>query len=211
MSAPSFMPRAKNIAAGLRPRRAVRVLALVALTAGTIASAETVKGSGNHRWDIAVSGGISNPAGVIGLESDLRFTPFFSVGVAGGIGTWGPRLSPQFRVYPFGADWQNLGVFVETGLSVNLGGQAEIADGSTTTLVVRAPTPALNISMGLRRHFGEHLFGIVRAGWEVAPGPVATNYTVVGGATLSPTAQAVLNGSRPGGVILGASFGYSFL
>src|SRR4051812_11160914 len=196
MSAPSFMPRAKNIAAGLRPRRAVRVLALVALTAGTIASAQTVKGSGNHRFDIAVSGGINNPAGVIGLESDLRFTPFFSVGVAGGIGTWGPRLSPQFRVYPFGADWGNLGVFVETGLSVNLGGRAEVSDGSTF-LVTRAPTPALNISMGLRRHFGERLFGMVRAGWGVAPGLAATNYTVVGGATLSPAAQAVLNGSQP--------------
>jgi hypothetical protein len=211
MPAPSFMPRARNIAAWLRPRRAVRVLALVTLAAGAIAPAQTVKGSGNHRWDIAVSGGINNPAGTIGLESDLRFTPFFSVGVAGGIGTWGPRLSPQFRVYPFGADWQNLGVFVETGLSVNLGGQAEIADGSTTTLVVRAPTPALNISMGLRRHFGERLFGIVRAGWEVAPRLAATNYTVVGGATLSPAAQAALNGLQPGGVILGASFGYSFL
>ena len=207
MSAPSFMPRA----AGLRPRRAVRVLALVTLTAGAIASAQTVKGSGNHRFDIAVSGGINNPAGVIGLESELRFTPFFSVEVAGGVGTWGPRLSPQFRVYPFGADGWNLGVFVETGLSVNLGGQAEISDGSTKTLVVRNPAPALNVSMGLRRHFGEHLFGTVRAGWEVAPGPAATNYTVVGGATLSPTAQAVLNGSQPGGVILGASFGYSFL
>jgi hypothetical protein len=198
MSAPSSMPRA------------ARVLALVTLTAGTIASAQTVKGAGNHRFDIAVSGGINNPAGVIGLESDLRFTPFFSVGVAGGIGTWGPRLSPQFRVYPFGADWWNLGVFVETGLSVNLGGQAAVSDGSTF-LVVRAPTPALNISMGLRRHFGEHLFGIVRAGWGVAPGLAATNYTVVGGATLSPTAQAVLNGLQPDGVILGASFGYSFL
>jgi hypothetical protein len=211
MSAPSFMPRTKTIAAELRPRRAVRVLALVTLTAGTIASAQTVERSGNHRWDIAVSGGINNPAGIIGLESDLRFTPFFSVGVAGGIGTWGPRLSPQFRVYPFGADWWNLGVFVETGLSVNLGGQAEIADGSTTTLVVRTPTPALNISVGLRRHFGERLFGIVRAGWGVAPRGVATNYTVVGGTPLSPTAQAVLNGSQPGGVLLGASFGYSFL
>jgi hypothetical protein len=182
MSAPSFMPRAKDI---------LRALALVTLTAGTIASAQTAKGSGNYRWDIAVSGGISNPAGVIGLESDLRFTPYFSVGVAGGIGTWGPRLSPQFRVYPFGADWRNLGVFVETGLSVNLGGQTTITDGSTTTLVTRNPTPALNISMGLRRHFGERLFGMVRAGWEVAPG--------------------LVNGSRPGGVILGASFGYSFL
>lgn len=211
MSAPSFTPRAKDIAAGLRPRRAARLLALVTLAAGAVASAQTVKGSGGHRWDIAVSGGVNNPAGVIGLESDLRFTPFFSVGVAGGIGTWGPRMSPQFRVYPFGADWRNLGVFVETGLSVNLGGQAEIGDGSTTNLVVRAPTPAVNISMGLRRHFGEHLFGIVRAGWGVAPRLVATNYTVVGGAPLSPTAQAVLNGLRPGGVILGASFGYSFL
>src|SRR6476659_5061164 len=143
MSAPSFMPRA------------VRVLALVALTADTIASAQTVKGSGYHRWDIAVSGGVNNPAGVIGLESDLRFTPFFSVAIAGGVGTWGPRLSPQFRVYPFGADWLNVGVFVEAGLSVNLGGQVEIGDGSTTFLVARAPTPALNISMGLRRHFGD--------------------------------------------------------
>jgi len=195
MSAPSFMPRA-------------RVLALVTLAAGTVASAQTVKG---HRWDIAVSGGINNPAGVIGLESDLRFTPFFSVGVAGGVGTWGPRLSPQFRVYPFGADWLNLGVFVETGLSVSLGGQVEIGDGRTTNLVARTPTAALNVSMGLRRHFGEHLFGMVRAGWEVAPRVAATNYTVVGGATLSPAAQAVLNGSQPGGVILGASFGYSFL
>lgn len=198
MSAPSSMPRA------------VRTLALVTLTAGAIASAQTVKGPGHPRFDIAVSGGINNPAGIIGLESDLRFSPFFSVGVAGGIGTWGPRLSPQFRVYPFGADWWNLGVFVETGLSVNLGGQAEITDGSPV-LVVKAPTPALNISMGLRRHFGERLFGIVRAGWGVAPRAAATNYTVVGGATLSPAAQAVLNGSQPDGVILGASFGYSFL
>jgi len=198
MSAPSFTPRA-------------RVLALVALTAGTTASAQTVKGAGNHRWDIAVSGGINNPAGVVGLEADLRFTPFFSVGVAGGVGTWGPRLSPQFRVYPFGSDWWNLGVFVETGLSVSLGGQVEIGDGRTTNLVARNPTAALNVSMGLRRHFGERLFGLVRAGWEVAPRQAATNYTVVGGATLSPAAQAVLNGTQPGGVILGASFGYSFL
>jgi hypothetical protein len=93
---------------------------------------------------------------------------------------------------------------------VNLGGQAEIADGSTTTRVIRTPTPTLNISMGLRRHFGGHLFGIVRAGWGAAPRLVATNYTVVEGATLSPAAQAVLNGSQPDGVILGASFGYSF-
>jgi hypothetical protein len=202
MSAPSFMPDAT---------RAARLVAIVALTAGTMAAAQTPEASRNHPWDFAVSGGINNPAGTVGLESDLRFTPYFSVGIAGGLGSWGPRLSPQFRVYPFGADWRNLGLFVETGLSVNLGGQVEIGDGSTTSLLIRTPTVALNISTGIRQHFGEHLFALLRMGWQVAPRAAATNYTVVGGAALSPTAQAVVLGSQPGGVILGGSFGYSFL
>src|SRR5690606_12874897 len=75
------------------------------------------------RIDLGVTGGINNPGGIYGLEGSYRILDHLSVGVAGGNGAWGLRLSPLVRAYPFGAS--NYGLFVETGASFNLGGSFE--------------------------------------------------------------------------------------
>ena len=90
------------------------------------------------RLDIGTSTGLNNPAGMYGIETDFRLLDRVSVGILGGNGAWGIRLTPQARLYPFGVS--RAGLFLEAGMSLNFGGMTYLESGDYR-LVFHPPSP----------------------------------------------------------------------
>jgi hypothetical protein len=177
--------------------------------AGSIATPAVLEFQGPARWDIGLSGGFNNPAGVYGVETSFRFIDHLSVGAAAGNGAWGIRVSPLARVYPLGAS--RLGLFLEGGASFNLGGTADLkTNGQVVQQAEMRFTPVVDAALGYRFSLGRHGWIALRAGYGIKLGG-NDNYGVVGGGAVNPLLGTVLELAQPGGFMGGLSAGFSIL
>jgi hypothetical protein len=161
-----------------------------------------------HRLDVGVTLGFNNPGGIYGGEADFRLVDRFSVGLAAGQGAWGLRITPQVRLYPFRIT--NAGLFLESGLSLNLGGKATTTvNGSVVQEADMALTPVANVSLGYR--FSPYSWGwsALRVGYGFRL--KGDNYTLRDDSILDPLMETLLAASQPGGFLIGVSGGFSAL
>jgi hypothetical protein len=163
------------------------------------------------RMDLGVSGGWNNPGGVVGVEGEFRLNDYVGVGGGAGIGAWGARLTPQARLYPLGASARGVPIFIELGLAMNTGGKATFTENGTSYNVQQSLTPTVNGSFGMRKDIWTSAFVVFRVGYALSLSSPLTNYSVENGATLPTLSQAALTVAQPGGLILGAALGWSFL
>jgi hypothetical protein len=111
--------------------------------------------------DFGVATGFNNPSGFFGVETHLLLNEHVGVGVLGGFGAWGFRLTPQARLYPFNAS--EVGLFLEGGLSLNLGGREGFPPKDPVTLGL---TPTATTALGYRFPILDGQgWGLLRAGW----------------------------------------------
>lgn len=166
------------------------------------------KGAEMHRLDVGLTMGFNNPGGIYGAETDFRLIDRFSVGLAGGRGAWGIRITPQVRLYPFRIT--TAGLFLESGLSLNLGGKAAVSvDGTVVQEADRAFTPVANVGIGYRSAPYEWGWSAIRVGYGFRL--KKDNYTLRDATVLDPLMETLLAASQPGGFLIGISGGFSAL
>lgn len=184
--------------------------ALPAQGAPLPAETAATRSSGMPRLDIGVTTGFNNPGGIYGAEVDFRLFNRLSLGLAAGSGAWGPRLTPQVRLYPFGVD--TAGLFLEGGAALNLGGTATAeSNGQVVQEADMAFTPVVNASLGYRFSWGRNAWSALRVGYGFRLNNEQA-YTLRGGATLvDPLMETLLEASEPGGFLVGLSAGFSIL
>jgi len=164
-------------------------------------------------FDLGVSSGYNNPAGMLGLEGEYRLYDFLGVGLEGGLGLWGLRFSPVVHGYPFGA--ANLGLFGELALSLNTGGHGTQTIGTTTTDFDKQWAPTVSVAVGLRRQWLTYFWTTVKLGyqWKLTG---ANDYAVTGGGAAPQELINAMDFARPGagmfgGWVLGMSAGIAIL
>jgi hypothetical protein len=156
------------------------------------------------KLDIGVASGFNNPSGIYGFETNYRFMDHVGVGLLGGNGAWGLRLTPQVRLYPFGVS--NSGLFLEGGLSLNLGGESFIEVNGERQTVDQLFTPVVTTALGYRIPFVENkAWFLLRAGWGFRL--AQDNIRVQGGGELNPLLGAALTLSQHEGFLFGAAIG----
>lgn len=157
------------------------------------------------RLDVMVQGGLTTPAGFIGAR--LGVNPFGYVGltVAGGYSSWGPRVSPGLRVYPFGLDL--LGLYVEIDAMVSLGEGATVTRAGQAVAVQLKSTLSLAPVMGFRQQVWKWLSADLFLGWAF---PFANGNVVRDdGAPVDRALLDALEGRQPGGLVAGVALGAS--
>jgi hypothetical protein len=173
-----------------------------------ISPEESPRGKGVHRLDVGVSSGFNNPGGIYGVEADFRLIDRISVGLAAGSGAWGMRITPQARLYPFGIS--SAGLFLESGLSLNLGGKATAtSNGEVIQEADMAFAPVVNLSLGYRVGIRQWGWWAIRFGYGFRLND--SSYTLRDSTALDPLLETVLSASKPGGFLLGVSGGFSAL
>jgi hypothetical protein len=132
----------------------------------------------HHPLGISLAGGWNMPGGLLGAELDYRFSDRIAAGVAGGLGSWGPRLSVFGRLY-FGVvsftPRSNLGEwFLEPSVSCNFGMRYEIieppgplqgAHPVPVAFIERMPTFAVAAAIGWAITLEERFFFAWRLGF----------------------------------------------
>ncbi len=166
------------------------------------------------RFDLGGSFGYNNPAGMLGFETEYRVSEYLGLGLHGGLGGWGMRLSPVVHAYPFGAS--HLGLYAEAAFSMNMGGPASVQINDLETQLELDWAPAVNVSVGYRRQWYSHFWTSLKLGYQWKLGGNDDYRVTEGGAPLTPPQQTMLNLVRPGagllgGFVLGASAGIAFL
>ena len=164
-----------------------------------------------HSLDVGGSFGFNNAGGLgfftgFGLQSDLRLVDFVSVGAGVGGGLWGARFTAHSRVYPLGV---SRSFFIQGALSHNLGNTVDLEDRGVELRVERHAVSTANASLGYRRDLGSRGWLAFEAGWAFRLGDA--EYTTNGVRELTHSESQVLRFSRPGGLILGISGGFSVL
>lgn len=161
-----------------------------------------------HRLDVGVTMGFNNPGGIYGVETDFRVIDRFSVGVAGGRGAWGIRITPQVRLYPLRIT--KAGLFLESGLSLNLGDRATVSvNGNVVQEADMAFTPVANVGLGYRFTPYDWGWSAIRVGYGFRL--KKDNYTLRDATVLDPLMETLLAASQPGGFLVGISGGFSAL
>ncbi len=160
------------------------------------------------RLDIGGTTGINNPGGFYGAEAQYRLVDQLALGVAGGSGAWGPRVTPEVRYYPFGAS--RVGFFLESGLSFNFGGRSDLkVNGVVTESANLLMTPVVNAALGYRFSFGQRGWLALRVGYGFSLR--SDNVTTDTGAPPSSLLKVGIDLSQPGGLMAGLSAGFSIL
>lgn len=152
--------------------------------------------------DLGIGVGFNAPAGAVGLELEWRPFSGLGVGLHGGVGAWGKRLSPILRVYPMGA---RHGLFLEGAISVNEGGTSELLGFYRTVRLEQTETATL--ALGLRQTHSQNLFTSVKAGYQ-------WNTRLDGGysasTSLDSSERFLFDMLQPGGLVVAATIGVSF-
>jgi hypothetical protein len=203
--------------------RAAAALLFASLSLSTLAHAgEHVPSGGpgsvldtpshGHRLDVGGSFGFNNAGGLgyfngFGLAADLRVVDFLSVGAGVGRGLWGSRFTAHSRVYPLGV---SRSFFLQGALAHNRGRESWLGeeDEVDVRVILSAATTA-NASLGYRKDMGARGWLAFEAGWAFRLDPA--RYYTRGERELTDTEEQVLRFSRPGGVVLGISGGFSVL
>jgi hypothetical protein len=158
-----------------------------------------------YNVNIGVSAGIDNPAGIVGLEAEYRIHQYFSAGIAGGIGLWGPRISPNAKLeYQFN---DATGIFLEAALSINTGGEGYTEENGQRQEFKMLMTPTASVSFGGRvRAWGPFWTG-ARVGINM---PLRKdNVEIVGGGAPTSLTQGVTDLAQPGGIVAAVTAGFS--
>lgn len=160
-------------------------------------------------FDLGVTAGFNNPGGIVGGTLEHRLVDFFALGLAGGPGLWGFRLTPSARLYPFGV--HRTALFLEGGLAFNFGGAIPETvtrpSGVTRTVIQQELEPAAHLALGLRRAWLRYFFTSVEIGWQFNLRPGA--FHAVDNGPLDGFATASMLLSQPGGFLIGVSAGIS--
>jgi hypothetical protein len=157
--------------------------------------------------DVGLSTGWNAPAGVYGLEAEYRLLDYVSAGVGVGSASWGYKVTPQLRLYPFTAD---LGLFAELGASINLGSESEASENGNTQLIVQDTVTTLNGALGWRIDFANRWGWIaLRAGYSYSLSD--TPYHAKDGSEVAGFAKTVMDAITPGGPTFGIAGGVAFM
>jgi hypothetical protein len=157
------------------------------------------------RVGLSVQGGLNTPAGIIGAELELHACQYFSFSFAAGYGTWGGRVSPGVRIYPFGV--RRLGLFVDGLISLSTGGVATVTHDGTQEKASLLFTPGGMVNLGFRQVLLGALEANVLLGFSSRFS--ANNVRSRDGVTTEGLVRA-LEPRQPQGLVAGASLGGSF-
>jgi hypothetical protein len=158
------------------------------------------------RFDVSVMGGVGTPAGFIGGRA--AFNPFGYVGLtfAAGYSSWGPRVAPGVRVYPWGLDL--VGLYAELDALISLGEGASVTVAGQTVAVQLKSTLSVAPMLGYRQQLRDWLVADVFLGWS---GRLASeNVARDDGAAVERPLRDALDGRQPQGFLAGVSLGASF-
>ncbi|MEW5738554.1 MAG: hypothetical protein AB1938_06485 [Myxococcota bacterium] len=158
------------------------------------------------RLDVVAMGGLSTPAGYVGARIGLN--PFNYVGLtfAAGYSSWGPRVSPGARVYPFGLDL--LGLYGELDAFVSLGQGATVSQPTGDVAVQLKSTLSVAPMVGYRQQLLKWLVAEVFLGWAFRL--ASENVTRDDGQPVDAALLDAVEGRQPQGFIAGVALGASF-
>jgi hypothetical protein len=166
-----------------------------------------------HRLDVGGSFGFNNAGGFgyftgFGLAADMRLVDFLSVGAGVGGGLWGLRLTAHSRVYPLGV---SRSFFLQGALAHNLGRNNWVGgeEDEGDVYVRRSDVSTANASLGWRQDLGSRGWLAFEAGWAFRLD--TPRYQAGNQRPLTEMEQQALRFSRPGGLVLGISGGFSVL
>ncbi len=157
--------------------------------------------------DVGGGLGFNAPGGALGLELLIRPNDFLGFGVHGGVGMWGNRISPVVHLYPFGVT--NFGLYAEGAFSFNTGGDTTLRVGGVDQPVRMHFTPAVSAAIGYRRPWATWFWTSVKVGYQ-ANLQFGEKYRSLDGVELNSNTQTSLTFMSPGGLVVGASAGFSF-
>jgi hypothetical protein len=159
------------------------------------------------RLDVGLATGFNSPSGTLGLETHVRLNDYVGVGVVGGVGAWGPRITPQVRLYPMSIS--TAGLFLEGGLSLNLGTDNYTGVDSTDGAIIQELTPTVTTGLGYRFPFMDNkAWGLLRLGYAFRLRQ--DNIRLGDGSPVPSGVDLVLEFSQHQGLLIGAGFGLAF-
>nr|HEX4318324.1 hypothetical protein [Kofleriaceae bacterium] len=158
------------------------------------------------RVNVSAAVGYNGPAGAIGVDVDYRVTHHIAVGLAGGVGAWGPRVTPNAKLqyhFPGGE------VFLEGGVGLNFGGHiTDTLDGVDHSYQAGF-VPTADLAIGFRKRvWVPWLWTGLQIGTSFAL--MQNRFTVdhAGDAQSMTDAQALYPGVPP--ILIAFSSGFSF-
>lgn len=158
------------------------------------------------RFDVSAEGGLNTPTGFIGGRIVLNPFGYIGLSFAAGYSSWGPRVAPGVRVYPFGLDL--LGLYAEMDAFISLGEGATVTLAGQPVPVQLKSTLSMAPMLGYRQQLLKWLVADVFLGWgfRLASDNVARD----DGAVVERALLNTLDGRQPQGFIAGVSLGASF-
>jgi hypothetical protein len=160
---------------------------------------------------LGISGGVDNPAGIIGFNLDVPIVPNFSLGAGVGPTLWGQRvfaeargyLKPCHRGLAFGA-----GFSYNTGLKSKTVDVQDAAgnqiDGSIELKPVKNAFASAYYFFNLGRRSRFYLQG----GYSYCLDGTGNYSIVTPGFTIDPDVKTVMDALQPGGVVFGLGFSF---
>jgi hypothetical protein len=158
------------------------------------------------RLDVVATGGLSTPAGYVGAR--IGVNPFNYVGLtfAAGSSSWGARVSPGARVYPFGLDL--LGLYGELSAFVSLGQGARVVLAGREVAVQLKSTLSVAPMLGYRQQLLRWLVAEVYLGWAFRL--ASENVSRDDGQPVDRALLDTVESRQPQGFIAGVALGTSF-
>jgi hypothetical protein len=158
------------------------------------------------RLDVTVTGGLATPAGWVGGRAVLNPFGYIGITFAAGYSSWGPRVSPGVRVYPFGLDL--LGLYAELDAFVSLGEGATVNLAGQDVKVQLKSTLSVAPMIGFRQQLLKWLVADVFLGWGFRL--ASDNVSRDDGQPVDAALLDKVEGRQPQGFIAGVSVGASF-
>jgi hypothetical protein len=158
------------------------------------------------RLDVTVTGGLGTPAGWVGGRAVLNPFGYIGITFAAGYSSWGPRVSPGVRVYPFGLDL--LGLYAELDAFVSLGEGATVNLAGQDVKVQLKSTLSVAPMIGFRQQLLKWLVADVFLGWGFRL--ASDNVSRDDGQPVDAALLEKVEGRQPQGFIAGVSVGASF-
>ena len=162
-------------------------------------------------YDIGLSTGINNMAGILGVDVDYSLSAITTVGAHIGLGTWGIKSGLDYKYYRRNC---HLGWAYGVGISVASGNRNQTLNLETTTgtndVQLKLHTQA-GLQFNVLRYFpvgkqGHRIW--CQLGWNQRF--TRKVYTVLDGQTLSYMADRTINFLCPGGLVIAGGYNMGF-
>lgn len=157
------------------------------------------------RIDVSAMGGLNTPAGFVGGRLVLNPFGYIGLSFSAGYSSWGPRVAPGVRVYPFGLDL--LGLYAGLDGYISLGEGATVTRAGVPVAVQLKSTLSVAPMLGYRQQLLKWLVADVFLGWGFRL--ASENVSRDDGAAVDKALQDTLDGRQPQGFIAGVSLGAS--